>query len=107
MKKATRHRSNQRYVIDPAAAAMERMDLYCDAYPRSPSAVRRPQLKIRGGLWIALLGPSVEKGIIGIGATVEAALRAFDTQYFSRLRPPSDALVKRRRAAASSKLTPA
>ena len=43
--------------------------------------MRRPQLSIRDGLWIALLGPNVEKGIVGIGPSVESALRAFDAQY--------------------------
>jgi len=49
--------------------------------------MRRPQLSVRGGLWIALLGPSVEDGIVGIGPTVEAALQAFDTQYLAALNP--------------------
>lgn len=75
---------------NPALAAMERMELYCAAHPGSPSAARRPQLVYRGQLWIALLGPSVEEGIIGIGETVEAALRAFDAQYVAGLRPSSE-----------------
>jgi hypothetical protein len=66
---------------------MERMELYCAAHPGSPSAVRRPRLMVRGHLWVALLGPSVEEGIVGIGSTVEGALRAFDLQYFAGIRP--------------------
>jgi hypothetical protein len=38
-------------------------------------------LLVRGGVWIALLGPSISEGIAGFGCTVEAALRAFDAQY--------------------------
>ena len=67
---------------------MEQMELYCQAHPGSPSAVRRPRLFVRGDLWVALLGPSVEEGIVGIGSTVTAALRAFDAQYLAGLRPP-------------------
>jgi hypothetical protein len=107
MKRAQLGRSNARFIVDPTLAAMERMNLYCTAHPGSPSSVRRPQLTVRGQLWIALLGPSVEEGIIGIGPTVEAALRAFDAQYLSGLRPPGAAPLKRRRAGRSSKLTPA
>jgi len=70
---------------------MERMDLYCAAHPGSPTTARRPQLLYRGQLWIALLGPSVEEGIVGIGPTIEAALRAFDAQYLAGLRPPAEA----------------
>lgn len=71
-------------------AAMDRMERYCTANPGSPSAARRPQLLYRGQLWIALLGPNVQEGIIGIGKTVESALRAFDAQYLAGLRPPSE-----------------
>ena len=67
--------------VDHAAAAIEQMKHYCENNPQSPSAARRPQLFFRSDLWIALLGPSVEEGIVGIGPTVAAALRAFDAQY--------------------------
>jgi hypothetical protein len=60
-------------------------------HPGSPVAVRRPRLFSRSGVWIALLGPSVEGGIVGIGSNVEAALRAFDLQYLDSLRPPAEA----------------
>lgn len=80
------------HLLDSTTAAMKRMELYCAAHPGSPSAARRPRLFLRSHLWIALLGPSVEEGIIGIGPTVEAALRAFDAQYLAGLRPPAQAL---------------
>src|SRR5437588_10283660 len=81
-----------RHVLDSTTAVMERVELYCVAHPGSPSAARRPKLFLRSHLWIALLGPSVEEGIVGIGQTVEAALRAFDAQYLAGLRPPAEAL---------------
>jgi hypothetical protein len=79
--------------LDYATAAVEQLELYCAAHPGSPSAVRRPRLLVRGELWIALLGPNVEEGIVGIGPTVTAALRAFDTQYLAGLRPPVEKLT--------------
>jgi hypothetical protein len=85
-----------RPIMDYALAAMEQMNLYCQAHPSSPSAVRRPKLLVRGELWIALLGPSVEEGIVGIGSTVAAALRAFDIQYLAGLRPPRKVTGERR-----------
>ena len=57
------------------------MKHYCEAHPQTPSAHRHPQLLVRGGVWIVLLGPSISEGIAGFGYTVEAALRAFDAQY--------------------------
>jgi hypothetical protein len=74
----TPHRN---HAVDYAAAAIEQLDTYCTAHPESPSARRRPKLFVRSDLWIALLGPSIEEGIVGIGPNVAAALRAFDAQY--------------------------
>ena len=89
MKKHNGQVSRGSHAMDYAVAAMEQMELYCQAHPGSPAAVRRPRLFVRGELWIALLGPSVEEGIVGIGPTVTAALRAFDYQYLAGLRPPA------------------
>src|SRR5437867_7347610 len=59
MKKNNVHISCERRAMDYALAAMEQMELYCQAHPGSPAAVRRPRLFVRGGLWIALLGPKI------------------------------------------------
>src|SRR6266700_5751897 len=91
---------------NPTLTAVEEMQLYRAAHPGSPSAVRQPRLFVRGQLWIALLGPSVEEGIVGFGPTVEAALRAFDVQYLAGLRPPADA-IGHRLAFRNSKLSAA
>ena len=61
--------------------AVREMERYCNAHPATPSALKRPQLLFRGGVWIALLGRNIPEGIVGFGYTVEAALRAFDAQY--------------------------
>ncbi len=90
MKKNNGRLSRGRLVMDHAATAIDQMEIYCMAHPGSPTAVRRPRLFVRGDLWIALLGPSVEQGIVGIGSTVRAALRAFDVQYLAGLRPPAE-----------------
>ena len=107
MKKKDDDISRRRRVADYSVAAIEQTESYCRADPGSPSAVRRPQLFFRGELWIALLGPTVEEGIVGIGPTVAAALRAFDAQYLAGLRPAIDsvgniALLRRPHPAARS-----
>jgi hypothetical protein len=88
--------------IKEAPAAQERAELYFIAHPRSPAAVRRPKISVRSGVWIALLGRNIEEGIVGLGASVEAALRAFDAQYLAGLRPPQ--AIKTRRTLRNSKL---
>lgn len=64
-----------------AIAARERAEAYFAANPGTPSAVRRPEVFHRSGTWVALLGPNIEQGITGFGATIEAALRSFDVRY--------------------------
>jgi len=86
------HIPGRRRVVDYAGEAVEQMKQYCVSHPGSPSAIRRPQLFFRSDLWIALLGPSVEDGIVGIGPTVAAALRAFDAQYLAGLQPPNETI---------------
>ena len=74
---------------DRTLVAMKEMELYCASHPRSPAAVRRPRLSIRGRTFVALLGPAIEEGIAGFGDSVQAALRAFDAQYSRSLTPPT------------------
>ena len=78
--------------MDYASAAMEQMEIYRRAHPGSPSAMRPPRLFFRSELWIALLGPSIEEGIVGLGPTIEAALRAFDVQYLAGVPPSVEAI---------------
>jgi hypothetical protein len=106
MKKNNGQVSHGPRVMDHSLAAMQQMELYCHAHPGSPSAVRRPRLFIRGDLWIALLGPTVEEGIVGIGSTVTAALRAFDAQYLAGLRPPVEVVGDRRAVRSASSARP-
>jgi hypothetical protein len=80
------------HIVNHAATGIEQMELYCADHPRSPSAARRPKLFVRSDLWIALLGPSLEAGIVGIGPTVAAALRAFDTQYLAGQQLPNETI---------------
>jgi len=42
MKKNSGHTSHERHAMDYALAAMEQMELYCQAHPGSPAAVRVP-----------------------------------------------------------------
>jgi hypothetical protein len=65
----------------------KRIERYCASHPRSPAAERRPSLFRRGNVWVALLGRSIQDGVVGFGLTVEAALRAFDVQYRKTLQP--------------------
>jgi hypothetical protein len=78
----------RQFGVDLPPDAIADVERYCRSHPRSPSAVRRPRVMLRGHTYVALLGSTLEEGIAGIGGTVEAALRAFDVQYLNTLRPP-------------------
>ncbi len=43
------------------------MELYFCAHPGTAAAVRKPKLFLRGETWVALLGPTRETGIVGLG----------------------------------------
>jgi hypothetical protein len=85
--------------INGANGFVEGMEQYFADHPRSPSAVRRPKVSKQGDTFIVLLGRDLQDGIVGLGNTVENALRAFDSQYLSTLRPPE---VRRARSGARS-----
>ena len=67
--------------------AVLQVDQYLVDHPGGPSAVRRPKVFGEGDTFIVLLGRDVQHGIVGLGNTVENALRAFDLQYLSMLSP--------------------
>ena len=67
--------------ISTPEQAREEMIKYYAVHPKNSTATRRPQLSFRNGLWTAFLGSSVTDGIVGIGSTVEEALRSFDNRY--------------------------
>jgi len=67
--------------------AVLQVDQYLVDHPGGPSAVRRPKVFREGDTFIVLLGRDVQHGIVGLGNTVENALRPFDLQYLSMLRP--------------------
>ena len=73
--------------------AVLQVEQYLVDHPGSPSAVRRPKIFREGNTFIVLLGRDVQHGIVGLGNTVENALRAFDLQYCNALRPPEDRSV--------------
>ena len=70
------------------AEGLVEMVRYYDDHPKSPSAVHRPRLFLRGSSWVALLGYTLQGGIAGIGSTVAAALQAFDSHYLASLKRP-------------------
>jgi hypothetical protein len=77
MKPTVRRRSND--VLK--RAILRDLTKYCAAHPGSPTARRHPHILVYHGRYVALLGRSINRGILGFGSTVASALRAFDDLY--------------------------
>jgi hypothetical protein len=50
-------------------------------HPLSPAGRLRPRMGVQGSTWYALLGPNVQEGKVGFGATPVTALRAFNRNF--------------------------
>lgn len=74
-------------MVNGASEVIDGVAQYFASHPRSPSAVR-PKVFKQADTFIVLLGRDMQHGIVGLGNTVENALRAFDLQYLGTLRPP-------------------
>ena len=59
---------------------------YCRSHPHGPAARRHPRILVDHGRYVALLGRSINRGIVGFGSSVASALRAFDDLY-TKARP--------------------
>ena len=81
MKPAARKALNN----DLDEAVLRVYEEYCTQYPGGPAAVRRPRILVDRGRYVALLGRTVKRGILGFGSSVTSALRAFDDLYLRSL----------------------
>jgi hypothetical protein len=50
-------------------------------HPLSPAGRLRPRIGQSGTTWYALLGPNLQEGKVGFGATPVIALRAFNRNF--------------------------
>jgi hypothetical protein len=82
--------------LNGADEAALQVEQYFADHPGSPSAERRPKVLRQGDTFVALLGRDVQHGIVGLGNTVENALRAFDVRYLNALHTPATRRVTAR-----------
>lgn len=59
---------------------------YCRAHPLGATALKHPRLVVHRGRYVAFLGRSMNRGVLGFGTSVASALHAFDEIYLSYLR---------------------
>jgi hypothetical protein len=57
------------------------IEAFLSEHPLSPAGRLRPRMGLRGSTWYALLGPNLQEGKVGFGATPVTALRAFNRNF--------------------------
>jgi hypothetical protein len=52
-----------------------------ETHPRSPAAQLRPKLGVVGSVWLAYIGPKLQRGASGLGQTPRDALEDFNLRF--------------------------
>ncbi len=63
------------------AEVRKEVEKFLEEHPLSPAGRLRPRLGQTSGMWLALLGPSVQEGKVGFGTSPVSALRAFNRGF--------------------------
>jgi len=63
------------------AQLRKEVEQFLEEHPLSPAGRLRPRMGFSGGVWLALLGPSVQEGKVGFGPNPVSALRAFNRGF--------------------------
>jgi len=58
---------------------------FLDTHPRSPAAQLRPKFGVVGSVWLAYIGPKLQRGCTGLGPTPREALEEFNLRFMQRL----------------------
>ena len=68
---------NVKAAVDQASWSVQE----CFDAMRRPSVIYRPTITQDGDMFIALLGPDLQVGVVGVGETPEKAMQAFDLAW--------------------------
>src|SRR5262245_26368422 len=66
-----------------ASLVAENIRMAVAEYER-PSVLFRPVLILDGSAWIALYGPNIQEGVVGVGDSPEEATRSFDKSWYTK-----------------------
>ena len=58
---------------------------FLETHPRSPAAQLRPKLGVLGTVWLAYIGPKLQRGATGLGQTPRDALEDFNLRFIEPL----------------------
>jgi len=63
------------------AAVKEDVQEFLENHPGSPAARLRPRMGMVGDLWLAFVGPKMQRGATGLGQTPRDALKDFNGHF--------------------------
>ena len=63
----------------------EDVEDFLEAHPRSPAAQLRPKFGVVGSVWLAYIGPKLQRGCTGLGPTPRQALEEFNLRFIKNL----------------------
>jgi len=63
----------------------EDVEDFLEMHPRSPAAQLRPKLGKVGSVWLAYIGPMLQRGASGLGQTPRDALEDFNLRFMEPL----------------------
>jgi hypothetical protein len=58
---------------------------FLETHPRSPAAQLRPKLGVLGTVWLAYIGPKLQRGASDLGQTPRDALEEFNLRFMEPL----------------------
>ena len=63
----------------------EDVEDFLETHPRSPAAQLSPKFGVVGSVWLAYLGPKLQRGASGLGQTPRDALEDFNLRFMEPL----------------------
>ena len=63
----------------------EDVEDFLETHPRSPAAQLRPKFGVVGNVWLAYIGPKLQRGASGLGQTPRDALEDFNLRFMEPL----------------------
>ena len=63
----------------------EDVEDFLEMHPRSPAAQLRPKLGVVGSVWLAYIGPKLQRASSGLGTTPRHALEDFNLRFMELL----------------------
>ena len=63
----------------------EDVENFLETHPCTPAAQLRPKIGVVGTVWLAYIGPKLERGTSGLGPTPREALEDFNLRFMEPL----------------------